>query len=294
MQDLHIGAPVLALEWVGDMSAPSILSARCVSSATTPQVSGLDTWFLESESKAETGTVLKSVSPTKSPTSSPIPLAQGPDLFTTSLPEFRLSSSRNPSSADLRSPEVHPVKRRRKFYPRPRIATETFNSPSSLALSSSPPLCSQTSPLTRPESLAWKRPRSPPRIPSPPFTGSVAVQCSPSEYSHQEEDDERFFTAVSRRVSSPFQRISRTTSKNIGTKQPIETESRRRAGVVGAESAGRTNDRSVPVPAPSSLQTGISNQDYDLREETERLRLEMQNLRSEFALLRETILEGKK
>jgi hypothetical protein len=301
VQESLMEAPILALEWVGDMSMPSLLPARRASSAFAPRPSVLDTLYLESDSETESGTVRRSVSPTKPPNATnPLPPARGPDMFTTSPPERRMSAwSRKPSDISFGSPQPQSSERpRRKSYPRPRIATETFKSPPTPA---SPLLRSQTNPLSAdPEPSRWSKTlltpiRSPSRIPSPPILSPLAVEYSPSEYS-QSEDDEPFFTPpTSKRVRSPVHRISRPSSISIEARgSPIQTK----GGIMRVGSANKGKGRHVSFPTRSSpkpvdgeMDAGSLGQSYNVREETEKLRMEMRGLRREVELLREAMLE---
>jgi hypothetical protein len=52
--------------------------------------------------------------------------------------------------------------------------------------------------------------------------------------------------------------------------------------------------RSSPKPVDGEMEAGTLSQNYDVREETERLKMEMQNLRREVGLLRKAVLEGKR
>jgi hypothetical protein len=126
----------------------------------------------------------------------------------------------------------------------------------------------------------------------------LAVEYSPSEYS-QSEDDEPFFTPpTSKRVRSPFHRISRPTSVSVEAQGP---PSQTKSGIMKTGSVNKGKDRHVSFPARSSpkpvdgeMKAGTLSQNYDVREETERLKMEMQNLRREVGLLRKAVLEGKR
>ncbi|KAF2877193.1 hypothetical protein BDV95DRAFT_463201, partial [Massariosphaeria phaeospora] len=137
VHEVEMEMPVLAIEWVGDMSAPSLLANRHASSSSPPEPHPvLDLLMGEYENAAaeECGTVRKTPSPTKGAgIGSPVPLARTKDLF--SLDHPRRASTRlvqqppaNPSSPPP-PPDETQSRPRRKSYLRPRIATETFRDP---------------------------------------------------------------------------------------------------------------------------------------------------------------------
>jgi hypothetical protein len=127
--------PVVAVEWVGDMSAPSALPNRIA--ATSPEPRPVVDPMMEhlddlSEEEEESGTVKKTASPHK-PAEARHRISIGPNLFSEDSP-------RRPSippvletleaSNDSRPP-VKPTcaQPQRRSTNRPRIATETFQSP---------------------------------------------------------------------------------------------------------------------------------------------------------------------
>jgi hypothetical protein len=52
--------------------------------------------------------------------------------------------------------------------------------------------------------------------------------------------------------------------------------------------------RSSPKPVDGEMDAGSLGQSYDVREETEKLRIEMRDLRREVELLREAVLERRR
>jgi hypothetical protein len=295
VQEKSLEAPVLALEWVGDMSAPSILPAHHVFSASAPRPSVLDTLVLESDSEAETGTVKRSLSPTKpSNAISPVPFARARDLFTTTSPERGVSFSRVTSFG---SPQAQCGDNpRRKSYPRPRIVTETFKSPTAQAS----PLGFQTTPLaTSAESSSRSKSQLSRRIPSPPLVSPLAVESSPSDYSQLENDEEPFFTPpTSKRIRAPSYQVSQPTSISLETRtSPTRPQTPPSVRVKRVRSVNKGKGRHVSFrqrSSPPSVDEETGSHHFDFREETEKLRLEMQDLRREFILLREAVLERRK
>jgi hypothetical protein len=135
IQEIQIKSPVVALEWVNDMSAPSVLPNRLTSSPVclnnSPLPSNqplLEMWTAEDENVSDeiSGTVKMTKSPlTRSTVASP-PIKLPPDLFS-SPPERRQS---NVSIISCGSPTPRQTTTRpRKSYSRPRILTETFTTP---------------------------------------------------------------------------------------------------------------------------------------------------------------------
>jgi hypothetical protein len=295
VREKSLEAPVLALEWVGDMSAPSILPAHHVFSASAPRPSVLDTLILESDSEAVTGTVKRSLSPTKpSNAISPVSFARARDLFTTTSPERRMSFSR---VTPFGSPQAQSGDNlRRKSYPRPRIVTETFKSPTAQAS----PLRIQTTPLaTSADSSNRSKSQYSRRIPSPPLVSPLAVEYSPSDYSQLENDEEPFFTPpTSKRIRIPSYQVSRPTSISFETQSsPTQPQAPPSVRAIGVRSVNKGKGRHVSFPqrsSPPSVDEETGSHYFDLKEETEKLRLEIQGLRREFILLREAVLERRK
>lgn len=127
------------------MSAPSVLPNRLTVSPTPSTIHEkqpiLESLLAEYEkapdqaSDEEAGTVKRTVSPTKRPDmSSPITLdGQHRDLFSPNSPQNNdIDGAQKPSNISYGSPlqlEPRRERPRRKSFPRPRIATETFKTP---------------------------------------------------------------------------------------------------------------------------------------------------------------------
>ena len=126
--EVNMDAPVFALEWVGDMTGPSVLPS-CKRSLSTciEQEESLSALILNSrryessssEDPEESGTVKKNVvSAKRSGARSPIRFDGGKDLFS--------PDTKGPHSQFDAAPEPA----RRRSFLRPRIVTETFKVPS--------------------------------------------------------------------------------------------------------------------------------------------------------------------
>lgn len=155
MYEVSVEAPVVTVEWVGDMSEPSILPNRLASPIVSiageePAQPVLDMLMEEYENAEDeqSGTVRKTESPQK-PTS-PV-VGETRDLFSASLPaQASLQLPGSISGKPFNAPyEVRKqtVKHPRKSWPRPRIVTETFRQPS-------PPSTAEDSPVGAPRSLS--------------------------------------------------------------------------------------------------------------------------------------------
>ncbi|KAF2658534.1 WD40 repeat-like protein [Lophiostoma macrostomum CBS 122681] len=192
VREISVDAPVIAIEWVGDMSAPSILPNRHASSIhspipISPAVSSqpiLEILMDEHEQSVEdddteTGTIIKSEVPAKHFfKDKSVPFGQAHDFFSSTGSKRRLSSS-PPAHVDSSLPRR---KRSRKSPTRPRIVTETFSPPSSYIdqspRSSTSPVAFRTSDARR-----WSQTRV---APNPPAM-SGALHCG-SEDSYVEDE----------------------------------------------------------------------------------------------------------
>ena len=212
IHEIVMGMPVINVEWVGDMSAPSILPNRVSSLSPEPR-SVIDMLWEEAEAEAaadeESGTVKRTVSPLKrAGVQEAIPTAYTRDLFSDDLPQ-RVSRlpARGPSDVSNGSPlqiERTRERPRRKSLIRPRIATETFKSP---ATPSSRPTASASAAGLSPYSIPpiqevrrWPQIHHAPEVPlasrARKYPSSEA--SSPSSLD-SELSDEDFFTAPSTR-----------------------------------------------------------------------------------------------
>ncbi|KAF1949948.1 hypothetical protein CC80DRAFT_554849 [Byssothecium circinans] len=138
VHEVDMGASIVALEWMGDMSAPSILPNRRGSLPPYPFIEEaqpvLDTLLQEIVSPSEDeedGTVKKTAFSTKRADRSPVRLDGVRDLFS---PELNAHMSHRPPSVRSNGspPKINRSRDRpkRKPYRRPRIMTETFKRPS--------------------------------------------------------------------------------------------------------------------------------------------------------------------
>ncbi|KAF2641745.1 hypothetical protein P280DRAFT_424235, partial [Massarina eburnea CBS 473.64] len=138
VHEVEMNASIVALEWIGDLSAPSVLHNRRNSMPplffTERAPSVLDALLDKSNSSSEDeedGTVKRTRSPTRHVVPrSPIRLDGVRDLFSPELQDH-LRMIRKPSDVSNGSPlqidrTRNPV--RRKSFRRPRLATETFKS----------------------------------------------------------------------------------------------------------------------------------------------------------------------
>ncbi|KAF1838581.1 hypothetical protein BDW02DRAFT_479403, partial [Decorospora gaudefroyi] len=136
IHEVTMEVPITAVEWVGDMSAPSVLPNRVLSLPPDPHPA-VDTpmeGFLD-YSEEETGTVKKTVLPQRrTVTRKPVPVQQPRDLFsderprrTSDVPGRRRPYVLNGSPLRVTKQRERPM---RRSLMRPRISTETFMSPS--------------------------------------------------------------------------------------------------------------------------------------------------------------------
>ncbi|KAH7073276.1 hypothetical protein FB567DRAFT_454152 [Paraphoma chrysanthemicola] len=203
IHEIGMDAPIIHIEWIGDMSAPSMLPNRV--STMSPEPHSLQETLVEdieaSLSDAEsTGTVRRTISPLKS-AANKHGISIGLDLFsgdkderTSLLPSRRPSDVSNGSPLQVKRTREHP---RRKSSIRPRIVTETFRAPESPRTHSSqigaaaPPTEVKT---TDPSSeLA----QSSPIPPTSHFPGIELLLSNASQYSLNSNDE--FFTPPSTR-----------------------------------------------------------------------------------------------
>lgn len=148
--EITMKSPIVALEWVGDMSARSVLPNRrrglstCVEEEENRPVLNFiqnrDKTSSSEESEEESGTVKRKELPLeRSVDRSHIRFDGGRDLFS---PDPKIPCLGRRRSEKLRGPsqhfEMNPEPVRRRSFLRPRIVTETFKDPSA----SSRPRCS--------------------------------------------------------------------------------------------------------------------------------------------------------
>ncbi|KAF2132311.1 hypothetical protein P153DRAFT_311176 [Dothidotthia symphoricarpi CBS 119687] len=211
MREILMNGPVVAVEWVGDMSAPSVLPNRV--SSMSPESHPVMTALVEEYEKAlneeECGTVMRVALPTEEVgIRSPYPIGQGRDFFSSNSPPHSISTrvARKPSDVSTGSPlqvERTRERPRRKSFPRPRIATETFRSPSETISSPSLPTSSSSQNATTiKETRKWPQIRQAPDLPP----AARVLRFSPSTVDSQSSDgsdsecsDQAFFTPPSTR-----------------------------------------------------------------------------------------------
>ncbi|KAF2727416.1 hypothetical protein EJ04DRAFT_595011 [Polyplosphaeria fusca] len=184
VREIAIGAPVLHLEWVGDMSAPSMLPPP---RTPTSQYQPITTASPDESSTPsdEEGTVRKANLLHPGLNSTLVPLAQN-NLFSS------LSSLRPSSDVSYGSPEKH---RHKRPYPRPRIVTNTFldpeshyptreTKPSTSSAAAKHHISPPPSPLSDLDSDdIWKTPPTHPRrnsfFPLSPHSTALALDAAP-------------------------------------------------------------------------------------------------------------------
>jgi hypothetical protein len=145
LHEASMGGPVVTVEWVGDMSAPSALPCH-LSSSLHPSPSqlsypGQDTPMFEHNTTAEecTCTVCRNESPTK-PFDAVGSFSNGnsKDLFASIHRDHKNNFSKQSTETyrNLYAAQTRPVNRSRRSHPRPRIVTDTFRVPSPPSMSS--------------------------------------------------------------------------------------------------------------------------------------------------------------
>ncbi|KAF1842267.1 uncharacterized protein K460DRAFT_345953 [Cucurbitaria berberidis CBS 394.84] len=203
--EIAMGVPIVNVEWVGDMSAPSVLPNRKFSLSPEPRpVTDRLSKEIEVLTDEESGTVMKTASPFKRVGEfQAIPTAYTRDLFTNDLPQ-RMSrqSTRKRSDASSGSPlQVNRTheRPRRKSLIRPRIATETFESPVAaprLPMSNSRAKSSSLSAPPLQESRRWPQVHQAPNV--PPSSKARRLSASYASFSSQGSvSDQEFFTPPS-------------------------------------------------------------------------------------------------
>lgn len=200
-----MGVPIMAVECVGDMSEPSVLCNQV--SSISPRSHLVMAALVEEYKNAldgeEEGTVKKIVSPIKKAgAQNSFSLGQGRDLFSSHSPRRTISTSSvyKPCEISTGSPtQVEPVieRLRRKSFPRPRIATETFESLTKTVPNSSSKVPIGSTETQTSDNYNWTQARQraglPPSAHALHFSpSSVYSQSDESESSHQE-----FFTPPS-------------------------------------------------------------------------------------------------
>jgi hypothetical protein len=192
VREVSVDAPIIAIEWVGDMSAPSVLPSRRASSILSPTPFSpvassqpileilMDEYEQAAQDDDETGTILKSERAAEYISKdSPVPIGQTRDLFSSTGSKRRLSLC-PPPLVDSSSPRR---KRSRKSHTRPRIVTETFSPPSS-HFDQSPQSSTSQVMMRTSDARRWSQTRI---APDPPAM-SGALHYSPEDSSVVEEE----------------------------------------------------------------------------------------------------------
>jgi len=134
VHEIVMHAPIVSVQWVGDMSAPSVLPNRMISSLLPSPGPVMDDCVPEAETLEddEEGTIRKIEWPGKDHGRNGLPFGRTRTLFSDA--PGRRDESRKPSALIHASPlqiEATRERPRIKAMIRPRIATETFRSPTS-------------------------------------------------------------------------------------------------------------------------------------------------------------------
>ncbi|KAJ4374354.1 hypothetical protein N0V83_003095 [Neocucurbitaria cava] len=334
-----MGVPVINVEWVGDMSAPSILPNRRSSlPAESPPSMGLDMPAEESEDAAseECGTVKRTPSPNKRVRfRNPVPNIHTQDLFSDNPPRrMSRTPARKQSDASNGSPLQIDRRRerpRRKSMIRPRIATETFKSPTVppdqpiVTGGASPP---SVAAVSIQETRSWPQIYQTPNLP----LGSVARHLSASQEASSSSQgsvvsEQEFFTPPTTRRDkgkSPQRLVSPRETTTAG---PSSCPVRRQQGHVtinAPSSSPSSHDEAVPLsPRPDrhrgrkrefSFEPGLHEmeasveQQYrqarqrrviggadrlrELQDENEALKEEVAALQEQFQALKNVLLGG--
>jgi hypothetical protein len=212
VHEIPIEAPIVALEWVGDMDGPSALPNPLSSSPislldSSPAFQPLLHMLMNEYEKdsSSDGEEFGTVHRTKPPLghsfpTSPSPFQPANDLFSPHRdmsPNFVKRLSRKPTDTPLSSPRRNA--KRPKKYPRPRIVTDTFTIPVSPPSSSfqsspmnhSPPVIPVKSPARR-----WSHLERSPNLPLMPAAPAPEDDHSVSMYSAGDEEEARIVVEI--------------------------------------------------------------------------------------------------
>lgn len=210
VHDIAMEAPIVHVQWVGDMSAPSVLPRRLSSLWPDPGLAVGDDRGGEATLRAdeEEGTIRKTDRPWKD-RGNALPFVKTRTLF--SAETGRGGPSRRPSDGILGSPSAMESPRERgqerprtKTLIRPRIVTETFRSPTSPTEGSSRAeyldLTTANHPLLTPSEQASSK--QPPAS-NFPFSQDLPQDHVSAAYPHPSQDrdfsDPEWFTPPSTR-----------------------------------------------------------------------------------------------
>ncbi|RYO28122.1 hypothetical protein AA0111_g6898 [Alternaria arborescens] len=249
IHEITVGVSITAVEWVGNMTAPSILPTRGLSLSPKPRfVVDIVDAEGSTPSDEETGTVKKTRSPHNSAlTRKPVPVGPPPDLFSDESREFKSRVPSRRASDVLRGSPLRVERVRNKHVKkpsvRPRISTETFQSPPEPsphdpfdvgAAKSRPKL---DPPIQ--ESRRWPEVHQMPSVPAP----SRAQLFSAPHRSLSSSDDSHFskeewFTPPSTRRRKP-----KASQRHMSSESPLITS---------------TSTTIRPVPFPQSSPTALN------------------------------------
>jgi len=212
IHEIALGVSVTAVEWVGDMTAPSLLPIRGSSLSPEPR-SVVDIVEAEQPTSSDegTGTVKKVASSHKQAvTRKSIPMRSPPDLFSdeprgpkSRVPSRRTSDVLRGSPLRVERSRERPVK---KALVRPRISTETFDSPPGPSSSGVPDTKVSHSFIRADppihESRRWPQVHQAPSVPTPLRAQACSTSqrsASSSPESDFSDEDQEWFTPPSTR-----------------------------------------------------------------------------------------------
>jgi hypothetical protein len=197
--------PVTTVEWVGDMCAPSLLPNRTPSLSPEPRPV-IDTPMEDAPDTSDKDTVKKTVSPHKrTVVPKVVPVGRTRDLFSdypqrhiTQVPSQRMSNLLNGSPLRVERTRERP---RRRLLVRPRLSTETFQSPSGPPSKPHGPATVTTgSYLPIQETRRWPQVHQAPKVPPASRTRHFSTQHTSLDSSEDSEfSDPEWFTPPSTR-----------------------------------------------------------------------------------------------
>jgi hypothetical protein len=207
IHEIDLGISVTAVEWVGDMTAPPALPARAssLSPKPCPVVETVGTERSISSDEEEMGTVKKvTFSHKQAMTRKPIPMRPLPDLFSDEPQRLKSRVPSRRTSDILRGSPLRVERARerpgKKSLTRPRISTETFDSPpgpssNDFFHAKSAHTFTKADPPIQ-ESRRWPQIHQAPDLPSPSraqhFSASHRASSSSPESQYSDEDQEWF------------------------------------------------------------------------------------------------------
>ncbi|PSN69980.1 hypothetical protein BS50DRAFT_618931 [Corynespora cassiicola Philippines] len=268
LNEIDMRAPIITIEWVGDMSSPFMLPSRHSSTATSisspsqPVLSAVLAEYERSSDEEDQTTVKKATYPENgSNYLKPISIDPSLDLFSapayssrpTSISQSRIMPHLNQTSPGRK--DRTPDRPRKKPFPRPRLATETFKAPRA----GSPPPPNPTLLYTRPgsrvsqaisttsirpmlrETRRWSETRVAPAHDE--GCQALAVEYSPSEYSEQKSDSDVF-------VTPPMSKVRRDVRVFAGPSRDVTAAQR-------PSSSSKANNANGSVATHPKRRTGF-------------------------------------